>query len=458
MHDQDRADKLAKAIEEMVQGRMPEDLDDEELQELLQIAKIRLDAARLAAEAGSEAQSAVLERLIARLNLLQKRDAGELNGFTAAHDRAGDIAANDEDPEHVDVKELQDVIDLRRQMAEHAAAVSEAHRETVWQRVQARIQASESEKRGFFRWPFRRRDREANDFGAALDRMILGEPIWEAKDSRLEELLRVARIRRVAATTARTGFVDQQARVWARLRPRLMARLGRSRHPRVFQRRAAAPWPKLAAAGAAVALVAAALGPIPATGLAHHPVTDFARFLGGHIGVSETSAPPTVPPVTEVIQSNDVSANQASALLDLPVYEPTFVPSGYHQVSSQYFPRALTADQGGLFVLAYENSGLTGSPETILIYQEHASSNSIVVEQGFARDIWLSAGTPATYVNGAWRPSGSDLTWGEDDAQTILFDLGGLRTIIHTTDGDLPLADLVAIADSLAGQVAPPTN
>jgi len=458
MHDQDRADKLAKAIEEMVQGRMPEDLDDEELQELLQIAKIRLDAARLAAEAGSEAQSAVLERLIARLNLLQKRDAGELNGFTAAHDRAGDIAANDEDPEHVDVKELQDVIDLRRQMAEHAAAVSEAHREAVWQRVQARIQASESEKRGFFRWPFRRRDREANDFGAALDRMILGEPIWEAKDSRLEELLRVARIRRVAATTARTGFVDQQARVWARLRPRLMARLGRSRHPRVFQRRAAAPWPKLAAAGAAVALVAAALGPIPATGLAHHPVTDFARFLGGHIGVSETSAPPTVPPVTEVIQSNDVSANQASALLDLPVYEPTFVPSSYHQVSSQYFPRALTADQGGLFVLAYENSGLTGSPETILIYQEHASSNSIVVEQGFARDIWLSAGTPATYVNGAWRPSGSDLTWGEDNAQTILFDLGGLRTIIHTTDGDLPLADLVAIADSLAGQVAPPTN
>ncbi len=458
MRDQDRADKLAKAIEEMVQGRMPEDLDDEELQELLQIAKIRLDVARLAAEAGSEAQSAVLERLIARLNLLQKRDAGELNGFTAAHDRAGDIAANDEDPEHVDVKELQDVIDLRRQMAEHAAAVSEAHREAVWQRVQARIQASESEKRGFFRWPFRRRDREANDFGAALDRMILGEPIWEAKDSRLEELLRVARIRRVAATTARTGFVDQQARVWARLRPRLMARLGRSRHPPVFQRRATAPWPKLAAAGAAVALVAAALGPIPATGLAHHPVTEFARFLGGHIGVSETSAPPTVPPVTEVIQSNDVSADQASTLLGLPVYEPTFLPSGYHQVSSQYFPRALTADQGGLFVLTYQNSSLTGNPQTILIYQEHASSNSIVVEGGFAQDIWLSAGTRATYVNGTWRPTGTDLTWGEDDAETILFDLGGLRTVIYTTDGDLPLADLMAIADSLAGEVAPPTS
>jgi hypothetical protein len=458
MHDQDRADKLAKAIEEMVQGRMPEDLDDEELKELLQIAKIRLDAARLAAEAGSEAQSAVLERLIARLNLLQKRDDVEPNGFTTVDDRARGTAANDEDPEHVDVKELQDVIDLRRQMAEHAAAVSEAHREAVWQRVQARIQASESKKRSFFRWPFRRRDREADYFGAALDRMILGEPIWEAKDSRLEELVRLARMRQAAATTAHAGFVDQQARVWARLRPRLMARLSRSRHPPVFQRRAATAWPKLAAAGTAVALVAAALGPMPATGLAHHPAAEFARFLGGHIGVSETSAPPTVPPVTEVIQSNDVSANQASTLLGLPVYEPSFVPSGYHQVSSQYFPRALTADQGGLFVLAYENSDLTGSPETILIYQERASSNSIVVEQGSAQDILLSPGTPATYVNGTWRPLGSDLTWGEDGAQTLLFDLGGLRTVIHTTDGDLLLADLVAIADSLARQVAPPTN
>jgi hypothetical protein len=458
MHDQDRADKLAKAIEEMVQGHMPEDLNDEELQQLLQIAKIRLDAAHLAAEAGAEAQGAVLERLIARLNLLQKQGNPEPNGSTTTHDRAENIAADHEDTEHMDVKELQEVIDLRRRLSADAAAISEAHRETVWQRVQARIQASQSERRGFFRWLFRRRDREADDFGANLDRMVLGEPIWEAKDSNLEELLRVARMRRAVAQTARTGFLDQQARVWARLRPRLMARLSRSRHPPVFQRRAAAPWPKLAAAAAAVALVVAALGPIPATGLAHHPATEFARFVGGHIGVSETSAPPTVPPVTEVIQSNDTSADRAGTLLGLPVYEPTFLPRGYDQVSSQYFPRALTADQGGLFVLTYQDSGLTGSSATILIYQERASSNSIVVEEGFAEDMWLSAGTPATYVNGTWRPTGADVTWGEEVAQTVLFDLGGLRTVIHATDGDLPLANLLAIADSLASQVTPPTS
>ncbi len=458
MHNPEQADRLAKAIEEMVQGRTPEDLSDEELQQLLQIARIRLDAAREAAEAGNEAQSAVLDRLIARLNLLRNRDNGEPNGSTTSHDRAGDTAPDHEDPDHTDVKELQEIIDLRRQMSEHAAAVSEAHREAIWQRVQARIQTSQSERRGFFHWPFRRRDREADDFGVTLDRMILGEPIWEARDSKLEELLSVARMRRAAAASARTGFLDQQARVWARLRPRLMACLSRSRRRPVFWRKAASPWPKLAAAGAVVALVAAALGPIPATGLAHHPVTEFASFLGGHIGVTETSAPPTVPPVTEVIQSNDVSAAQASILLGLPVYEPAFLPSDYHQVSSQYFPRALTADQGGLFLLAYENSGATDSPGTILIYQERASSNSIVVEEGFAQDIWLPARIPATYVSGTWQPTGSDLTWGEDGAETILFDLGGLRTVIYTTDNYLPQTDLVAIADSLAEQVAPPTS
>src|SRR3989337_2719053 len=134
MRDEDRADKLARAIEEMVQGGLPEDLGDEELEELLQIALIRRDAARMATQTAAEA----------------------------------------------------------------AAAISEQHREAVWQRVQARIGARQGEKSGLVRWPFQRRDREAEYFGAALDRMILGEPIWEAEESRLQELLGVARLRRAA--------------------------------------------------------------------------------------------------------------------------------------------------------------------------------------------------------------------------------------------------------------------
>ncbi|MEE8347215.1 MAG: hypothetical protein V3S20_07710, partial [Dehalococcoidia bacterium] len=79
-----------------------------------------------------------------------------------------------------------------------------------------------------------------------------------------------------------------------------------------------------------------------------------------------------------------------------------------------------------------------------------------VVAQGFAQDIQLSTGNAATYVRGTWRPLGNELTWGENGAQTILFDAAGVRTIIYTTDGDLALANLLAIAESLATQAGTP--
>ena len=455
MRDEDRADMLAKAIEEMVQGHMPEGLGDAELDELLQIAKIRLDAGQLAAKAGVEAKAEVLKRVMDRLGSLQEGDNLETDGLPTASDSAREITSGDSDPEQLDIQGLQDIVGLRHRMAERAATISESHREAVWQRVQAHIQAEQSEKRGLFRWPFRQRDREAVDFSIALDRMILGKPMLENQDSKLSDLIRVAHVRRAAAETANAGFVDQQARVWARIRPRLMTRRDPSRRSPVFQRHGAAPWPKLAAAGAVIALIIAALGPIPATGLAHHPAAEFARFVGGHIGVVETSAPPTVPPVTEVIEGNNTAADQASTLLGQTVYTPTFMPAGYHETSSRYFPKAIIAESGGVFVLAYEDSGMGGNAETILIFQERTSDSSIAVEQGFAQDIRLSNGTPATWISGTWRTLDSTITWGEGDALTIIFDLHGLRTVIQTTDSSLPLQEIVAIANGLAQQATP---
>src|SRR3990172_5569690 len=355
MRDEDRADMLARAIEEMVEGGVPKDLGDEEMEELLQIARIRLDAARMASQTGAETQDAVLERLIARLSVLRgEHNSGETRPSIA--DSAGDFAPDDDDPEDVGVRALQDVISMRQQAAEEAAGIAKQHNEAVWQRVQARIGAHQTERRGLLRWPFQRRDREAEYFGAALDRMILGEAIWEAADSRLQELMRVARLRCASSMAETASLSDQSARIWSRLRPRLMARLMVARRPGVFERRAAVPWQRLAAAGAVVAVAIAAVGPIPATGLAHHPAAEFARFVGGHIGVSETSAPPNVPPVTEVIEGADLAAQDASALVGVPVHKSTFVPSGYHEASARYFPTPITADDGGVYVLSYPNS------------------------------------------------------------------------------------------------------
>jgi hypothetical protein len=434
-------------------------VDDEELEKLLQIARIRLDAARMATQTGAETQDAVLERLIARLHVLRgERNGGETGPsiVDSAGDSAGDFAPDDDDPENAGVRELQDIISMRHHAAEEAAAISEQHREAVWQRVQTRIGAHQGEKSGLVRLPFQRRDREAHEFGAVLDRMTLGEPIWEAENSRLEELLRVARLRRASTLTETAGLTDQSARVWSRLRPRLMARLMRARRPSVFERRAPISWQRLAAAGAAGAVVIAALGPIPATGLAHHPAAEFARFVGGHVGVSETSAPADVPPGPEVVEGADLTAAAASALVGVPVHKSTFVPAGYHEASARYFPMPITADEGGVYILSYENSHPSGSTGIILVFQERASDTSISVKQGFAQDISLFAtGTAATYVSGEWRPLNGKLTWGEPGAGTVVFDIGGSRTIIQSSAEDISLSDLIAIANSLAKQAAP---
>ena len=456
MREEDRADKLARAIEAMVQGNLPEDLEDEELEELLQIARIRLDAARMAARSGAEAQDAVLERLIARLHVLRREHPGGETDRPSIVNSAGDFAPDDGDPEATSARELQDVIELRHHAAEQAATISEQHREAVWQRVQLRVSAGQSQRRGLIRLPFQRRDRQADYFSAALDRMIMGEAIWEAGDSRLEELLRVARLRRASALTETVGLTDQYARVWARLRPRLMARLMAARRPRVFERRPVITLHRLATAGAAVAVAVAAVGPLPATGLAHHPAAEFARFVGGHVGVSETSAPPEVPPVADVIEGANLTAEEASALVGVPVHKVTFIPSGYHEASARYFPEPLTADEGGVYVLSFENSVGEGSSENILVFQERASDTSIAVEKGFTQDIrLLRTGIPATYVSGAWRPLNGKLTWGAAGAHTLVFDSGGVRTVVQSSAGDISLTDLVAMADSLVGQRAP---
>lgn len=455
----ERAERLARAIEDLVQGRQPPQLDDDELEELLQIARIRLDAGQAAARAGAHQERSIWEQVVSELEKIRHRK----NGHSSAPPKATNLMTGDA-PGKFDVQELQDIINLRRQIAEEATSLAEMHRDAVWQKVQARLQAGESETRGFFPFPFRRRNPQVETFAGALDRLVLGEPVWEANDSQLQELLQLAQARRAVAKAAITGTGDAQGRVWARLRPRLMARLLDGRRSRslapVFGGSAAAGamprgvgWPKLAAGAALAALVLVAFGPLPATGLAGHPLAVVVRFVGGHVGVSETTTPPTVPPPTEVVEALDVSVEQASELLGLPVREPTFLPEGFRQVSSRYYPQPLSAASGGVFLLAYElasGAGGAASP-TLLIFQEQAGESAIAVEAGFVQDVVLPDGTAASYVEGSWRPAGSELVWGDRAAQTVVFDADGVRTVIAYIDGPkLDPTALLAVASGLA--------
>ncbi|MEE9198412.1 MAG: hypothetical protein V3U26_01295, partial [Dehalococcoidia bacterium] len=299
-----------------------------------------------------------------------------------------------------DYQGLQDISCLRRLVAEQTAIIAEEHRGAIWQRVQDRIRA---------------RAREAG--------LALAEPAWEGAELEPQAPLRPAHAR---------------GRLFGNIGGRL--------------------WPRLAASGAAAALLVAALGPAPATGLANHPVARVVRLVGDYVGVSETGAPPVVPSYADVVEGTDVSLSEASALLGQPVWEPTIIPPGFRQVSSTYYPQPLTAGEGGVFLLAYAGDvGLeTASPPTILIYQERASGDDIAVLQGFALDRTLSDGTPATYVQGSWRTSGSQIVWGEDGAQSLVFDRAGLRTIIHSIDGAvMGPGDLQTIAESMRAVVTP---
>ena len=137
MRDYERAYRLARAVDALVQGRRPEPQDDYELQELLGIAKIRLDAARSSAHAAAQHEAAVWREVVSRLRHTRTE---EPNRFTDSTEGPVDSAVADGGLE-LDYQGLQHISGLRRLAAEQTAIVAEEHRGAIWQRVQDRIQA-----------------------------------------------------------------------------------------------------------------------------------------------------------------------------------------------------------------------------------------------------------------------------------------------------------------------------
>ncbi|HEU4759527.1 MAG TPA: hypothetical protein VFT91_06040, partial [Dehalococcoidia bacterium] len=432
-------------LEEILSGQAAGDLEDKDLNELLQIARIRMDASRSMAQAGAQFEGTLWQQVIDRLHRSpqEKPDApAGIPDWLLADTANASVC----DPEELDIQQLQDIISLRHQMAERAASLAESHRDAVWSQLQARI---ESRRRGLFA-ALRGSDAEIKNTCSAVDSLILGEPIWESGDSRLAELLHLAKSRRAAAQATRSRAADVQGRVWARIRPRLLSRLLSPLSSSAGERSAPA-WPKLAAAAAALAVVLAALGPLPATGFAEHPIAQLVRLVGEHVGTTGTAPPPLTPP-TRALEGSDVSTAQASRMLGLPVAQPAFVPPDFRLVSSRFFPQALTAAQGGTYLLAYASSAGTATP-VILIYQERADGSDIAVRPGSAQDFVLPDGTPGTYITGSWRPaaSGDAVVWSDESAQTLVFDRQGVRTIIQYRGGaGLDEYELQSVAASLA--------
>jgi hypothetical protein len=440
MNEEERAEWLARAIDDLLNRDRsrpkeppPPELDGQELNALMRIAHDRAETAQSSFHTGLQYEGAVWRRVLERLDRRRtSREVRPLDASGPGLDDADAARALDQ----MEIDELREIARLRRALAERAVSMAETHREDVWDRVQSRLQAHEKKRRTFtFFLPRGKRDRKSED----LDAIVTGRNVRDSGEEDLNGLMDVARVRQRWSQSTRRAAADSQDRVWTRIERRISA--GEPRKPRVT-----AQWPKLAAAGAVAALVIAALGPVPATGLADHPVAGLVRSLGEHLGVRETATPPAPPPATAVLEGSPVTVAEASQRLGTPVAVPAQAPTGFELISERFFEQALSADAGGMFALTYV--GTKGS--SLVVYQERATGDDFAVGSGAATDIALADGTAGTYVAGSWQAVGGELVWSEGGAQTLIFERGGVRTTIQYTGLEAEAPSLFAVADSLS--------
>lgn len=339
--------------------------------------------------------------------------------------------------------DLRDIVAMRRRMAERLADFSETYREEVWNQLQSKIEARETtEETPSFLAP------SPADQNDELSRLIDGE-LSDADvevsraDAEIAGLLTAVNRRRHAAQMASQLAEERRDSIWQRVRASIVRReADRLDRP---ERRSFAP--RWALAGAAAALVIAAIGPVPATGFAHHPVAEAVRYAGHHLGITETSTAPAPPATDTTVHPVNASAAEAAAALGIAVTAPDSIDR-FTLTASQLFSEPITADSGGAFVLTYQGSD---PAQSIIVYQEGASGANLTAAGGSAESIALPDGTPAAYVDGSWQATPDGLSWVFGGTQTLLFERDGVRTILRYSGPPMAPADLAAIAAAFTG-------
>jgi hypothetical protein len=243
---------------------------------------------------------------------------------------------------------------------------------------------------------------------------------------------------RLAASLRRQSYAPQ--------RPSVIAAVGRL------------SWQQAAAAAAGIAFLLAALGPLPATGFADHPITHLLGFVEGHVGVEEVDGPPpSQVPVTA--SETPVAPEEAAGLLGLAVRQPSYLPEGFQLARSSYYPQSPSSPEQATFLLTYTVGGV--DPETLVdtkeprlfIYQQRASSDNMAVMNGQAEDVVLAGHVAGTYARALWTTGDQGTLEGADpNAESLFFDNDGIQVIITYRNGDQEKDELVRIAESMLNQ------
>src|SRR5438132_292432 len=100
-------------------------------------------------------------------------------------------------------------------LAREAMSFAEAHRDSVWRTVESRINARAGRK-GLLAF-LRRGQRGADELAPALDGLAVGQTVWRAKESRIDELVELARKRRLMGRMAPATAVYPAQTFWERV-------------------------------------------------------------------------------------------------------------------------------------------------------------------------------------------------------------------------------------------------
>jgi hypothetical protein len=456
MNEEERARKLSDAIDAILRGEESDmALDDQELVELLRIARLRHQAGQALADVGLTYQELLRRVLQARIVARQIEESGE-----KADDSAPEVSGimNEDPGEFVDPLDpgygkLINLLDFQPKPACPAPI------------IQATATKTRPKTRTLIAHWSRRSDhssKKVEALSAALDCLVSSRKRTISEgDPDIDELMQVAQLRRFVGQSLAAAGSPYKRRLWTVLRMRLASSLRRQayapRRPAVIAAFGRLSWQHAAAAAAAIALLAATLGPLPATGFADHPVTHLLGFVRGHVGVEEVDGPPPTEVPTSM-PGQPVLPEQARTLLNLPITEPSYLLEGFELASSVYYGESMTSPEQGTFALIYTIGG--ADPRTIsigapllTIYQERASSDNMAVMDGQAEDLVLAGHVPAAYARFMWTPGGQGTLEGPDpNAESLFFDNDGVRVIITYINGDQEKEELVRIAESMLGQ------
>ena len=455
MNEEQQAKRISDAIDALLRGEEPEmELDDQELIELLRIARLRHQAGRALAEVGLTYQELLRRVLQARMVDHQMEGSGE-----KVDDPPPEvIGIMDEDPgtflDPLDpgYGKLVNFLDFQPRMTHTAPAVpTTTHQSQPKTRTPAHHWARRSD----------RTSTKAEALSAALDCLVSSQKrAISLGDPDIDELIQVAQLRRFVGQSLAAAGSPYKRRLWTVLRMRLATSLRRqsyAQQPALVAAFGRLSWQRAAAAAAAVALLLAALGPLPTTGFAEHPITHLLSFVEQRIGVEEVDGPPpTEVPVTA--PKTSIAPEEAAQRLGLAVRHPSYLPDGFQLAGSSYYGQSVTTPEQGTFLLTYTIGGvdpttLADTDPQLLIYQDRVSPDSMAVMNGEAEDLVLAGHVPGTYARFLWTTGEQGTLEGADpNAESLIFENDDVRVIITYINGDQGKEELVRIAESMLSQ------